>query len=117
MDRRSRICQHMLRLGVPAHRRGYRYIVEAVDMLLTCPESVNRLTAVVYPTVGLRYNTNGNNVERAIRTAVEYVFSNTDMEVLYEYFGNSVDQQRGKATNGHFIMTLAERVRLEEHND
>lgn len=86
-------------------------------MLLTCPESANMLTAVVYPTVGLRYNTRGNNVERAIRTAIEYVFSNTDMEVLYGYFGNSVNRQRGKATNGHFIVTLAERVRLEEQND
>lgn len=117
MDRKHLIYNHLLKLGVPVHLKGYKYMAEAIDMVLNCPEVTNRFTTVVYPTVGLRMGSTGSRVERAIRHAIEVVFSNTDVDVLYEYFGNTINQKKGKVANSHFIMAVAERIRLEENDD
>lgn len=117
MNRKHLIYKHLLELGVPMNLKGYKCMVEAIDMVLICPEVVNRFTTVVYPTVGQRLDSTGSRVERAIRHAVEVVFSNTDVDVLYEYFGNAISQKRGKVTNSQFIMAVAEKIRMEEHDD
>lgn len=117
MNHKYLIYKHLLKLGVPMNLKGYKYIAEAISMVLTCPEVANRFTTVVYPTIGQRLNSTGSRVERAIRCAIEAVFSNTDMDVLYEYFGNVISQKRGKVTNSQFIMAVVEKIRLEEYDD
>ena len=46
------------------------------------------------------------------RHAVEMTFSAGDVQAIYEIFGNTIDPQRGKPTNGEFIALMAETARL-----
>lgn len=57
--------------------------------------------------------TTASRVERAIRYAIEVVWSLGDLEILQKYFGYVVSSRTGKPTNSAFISTLAEWLELE----
>ena len=100
-------------LGVPASLKGYRYLTKALEMELTEPGSIGRMTKYVYPEIAAAFNTTPSRVERAVRHAVEVVFDRTDASVTYDYFGN-VGSMSGKLTNTQFIAAVAEHIRMED---
>lgn len=55
----------------------------------------------------------GSRVERSIRHAVERVFSETDPDILMEYFGNTASGNKGKLTNSEFIYGVVEYIKQE----
>lgn len=116
LDRRLQleemITREMSRIGVPPHYKGYRYLKDAIAMVVEDAELLMAVTKKLYPRVAARYNTTGNKVERAIRHAIETAWSRGNIEVLNKEFGYSVDMRKGKPTNSSFIATLADKIRL-----
>ncbi len=106
------ITREISRIGVPAHYKGYRYLKDAIAMVVADTELLMAVTKQLYPRVAVRYNTTGNKVERAIRHAIETAWSRGNIEVLNREFGYSVDMRKGKPTNSSFIATLADKIRL-----
>ena len=100
-------------LGVPASLLGYRYLIKALELELSEPGAINRMTKYMYPEIAKACATTPSRVERAIRHAVETVFDHTDPGVLYDYFGN-VSFMSGKSTNTQFIAAVAEHIRMED---
>ncbi|MDD5883057.1 MAG: sporulation initiation factor Spo0A C-terminal domain-containing protein [Firmicutes bacterium] len=102
----------LFELGVPEHLVGYQYIIDAVLMVVDEPKLINRLSGDgLYLLVGNKNGVTASKVERGIRFAVDRVFLNCDADILYRYFGNTIDPDRGKATNGGFIARMANVVR------
>lgn len=78
-----------------------------------CDKSVLRqITKELYPAVAEVYSTTPSRVERAIRHAIEVGFSRGDLDLIENYFGNITDSSKGKATNGEFIATVADRLSM-----
>lgn len=105
----------MLRtIGVPAHIKGYRFLRDAILMVVEEPTLINAVTKVLYPDIAAAHNTIASRVERAIRHAIEVAWDRGDIETLTFYFGSTVHSLRGKPTNSEFIAMLADRVILAQ---
>ena len=64
--------------------------------------------------MGKKYNASVTRVERAIRHAIEVSWNRGDWDLLEEIFGHSVDIDRAKPTNSEFIVTIADKMRLDK---
>ncbi len=101
-------------IGVPAHIKGYRFLRDAIMMVIAEPTRINAVTKVLYPNIALASETTASRVERAIRHAIEVAWDRGDIEILNFYFGSTVHSLRGKPTNSEFIAMLADRVQLAQ---
>jgi len=102
-------------LGVPSHIKGYSYIKEGINLIFNDPSLSNAITKELYPSIAKKYDTTNSRVERAIRHAIEVSWNRGNWELMEEIFGYSVDIDKAKATNSEFIVTLADKLRLEFH--
>ena len=75
-------------------------------------EAINSVTKILYPTVAKRYHTTSSRVERAIRHAIEVAWDRGNVDVLYSYFGYTIQNSRGKPTNSEFIAMIADKISL-----
>lgn len=100
-------------LGVPSHIKGYQYIREGILLLYTNPNMIGGITKELYPEIAIKYDTTVSRVERAIRHAIEVSWNRGDWELMEDIFGHSVDIDKAKPTNSEFIVTVADKLRLE----
>ena len=102
-------------LGIPSHIKGYQYIRDGVCMIFDRPEMIGGITKELYPELALKFDTTVSRVERAIRHAIEVSWNRGNWDLMEEIFGNSVDIDRAKPTNSEFIVTVADKLRLDYH--
>lgn len=100
-------------LGMPAHIKGYQYIRDGIMMIYNNPDLIGGITKELYPDVASKYNTTVSRVERAIRHAIEVSWNRGNWDLMEEIFGHSVDIDKAKPTNSEFIVTIADKLRLE----
>lgn len=101
-------------LGIPSNIKGYSYIRDGIEMMYNDTSVMGAITKELYPRLARSYETTSSRVERAIRHAIEISWSRGDYDYMEELFGNSVDCDKSKPTNGEFIVTLADRLKLED---
>ena len=100
-------------LGIPSHIKGYQYIREGISVLYERPEVIGGITKELYPDIASKFNTTVSRVERAIRHAIEVSWNRGDWDLMEEIFGHSVDIDKAKPTNSEFIVTVADKLRLD----
>lgn len=99
-------------LGVPEQLSGHQYLVEAVLLCIKEPDYLRHITAGLYPTVARRCQASAQQVERAMRHAIETAWLRCDLKIADRYFGNTIDPRRCKPVNSHFIARVASAVLL-----
>lgn len=97
----------LLDIGVPPSLLGFRYLCDAIEIVVADPSYKRNVTSKLYPEVGQRNGSTGWRVERAARHAIEVAFSRSDPETLAMYFGNFVNPEKGKPTVSEFIAKMA----------
>ncbi len=102
-------------LGIPSHIKGYQYIREGINILYDRPETVGGITKELYPELASKFDTTVSRVERAIRHAIEVSWNRGSWDLMEEIFGHSVDVDKAKPTNSEFIVTIADKLRLDYH--
>ena len=102
-------------LGISSHIKGYQFLRDAVSMIFENPDIIGGITKELYPELASRYDTTVSRVERAIRHAVEISWNRGDIDLMEKIFGHSVDIDRAKPTNSEFIVTIADKLRLDFH--
>ena len=100
-------------LGVPSHIKGYQYIREGITLVYKKPEMIGGITKELYPEIAKKYDSTVSRVERAIRHAIEVSWNRGNWNLMEEIFGHSVDIDKAKPTNSEFIVTIADKLRLE----
>ena len=98
---------------MPSHIKGYQYIRDGIVMIYNNPDIIGGITKELYPDVATKYNTTVSRVERAIRHAIEVSWNRGNWDLMEEIFGHSVDIDKAKPTNSEFIVTIADKLRLE----
>lgn len=104
------------KVGASPANRGWRYIKEAVEMVVADFSMVDGITKRIYPDIAKKFKTSAPAVERAIRYSVDQAFENMTTDMIYSVFGNTLSRRNGKATNSEFITTIAELVTSEPNN-
>lgn len=102
-------------LGIPSHIKGYQYIREGIGIIYERPETIGGITKELYPELANKFDTTVSRVERAIRHAIEVSWNRGSWDLMEEIFGHSVDIDKAKPTNSEFIVTIADKLRLEYH--
>lgn len=102
-------------LGIPSHIKGYQYIREGIGIIFENPETIGGITKELYPELADKFDTTVSRVERAIRHAIEVSWNRGDWNLMEEIFGNSVDIDKAKPTNSEFMVTIADKLRLDYH--
>ena len=82
-------------------------------MVYENPSFIGSITKELYPGISNKFNTSIQRVERAIRHAIEVAWLRGDIDLMEEIFGHSVDIDRAKPTNSEFIVTIADKLRLD----
>ena len=100
-------------LGIPSHIKGYQYIRSAILMVYDNPSFIGGITKQLYPDLSIKFNTSTERVERAIRHAIEVSWIRGDIDLMESIFGHSVDIDKAKPTNSEFIVTIADKLRLD----
>ena len=100
-------------LGVPSHIKGYQYIREGIAIIYDHPEVIGGITKELYPKIASKFSTTVSRVERAIRHAIEVSWNRGNWDLMEEIFGHSVDIDKAKPTNSEFIVTIADKMKLE----
>ncbi len=103
-------------LGVPSHIKGYSYIRSGIMEVFKNPTIIGGITKELYPKIADDFNTTVSRVERAIRHAIEVSWNRGNWDLMQDIFGYSVDIDRAKPTNSEFIVTVADKLRLEYVN-
>ena len=102
-------------LGIPSHIKGYQYIRDGIGLVFENPDIIGGITKELYPELANKFDTTVSRVERAIRHAIEVSWNRGNWDLMEEIFGNSVDIDRAKPTNSEFIVTVADKLRLDYH--
>lgn len=107
------ISELLNRTGVPPHFKGYLYLRDCIKLVACDFDRLGSIMKTVYPIVAERYQSTPQKIERTIRHAIETTWERGNLELLEELFGNTIDAERGKATNTLFIAKLADEIRLK----
>ena len=102
-------------LGIPSHIKGYQYIREGIGIIFERPETIGGITKELYPELASKFDTTVSRAERAIRHAIEVSWNRGNWTLMEEIFGHSVDIDKAKPTNSEFIVTIADKLRLDFH--
>lgn len=100
-------------LGIPSHIKGHQYLREAIIMVYENPDLIGGVTKELYPDVAKKFETTVSRVERAIRHSIEVSWNRANWKYMNEIFGHSIDADKAKPTNSEFIVTVADKLRLE----
>lgn len=109
----ERVTEFLHELGVPAHIKGYHYVRRAIILAMEDDEMMGSVTKLLYPTIAKEFATTPSRVERAIRHAIEVAWDRCDVNLLQQYFGYTIQPNRGKATNSEFIAMIADKLKLK----
>ena len=112
-DLQVSISKMLHELGIPSHIKGYQYIREGIMLLYDNPDIIGGITKQLYPDIATKYKTTVSRVERAIRHAIEVSWNRCDWDLMEDIFGNSVDIDKAKPTNSEFIVTVADKLKLD----
>lgn len=108
----KKVCSLLMSLMISTSSKGYRYISDAIIMVLENRENADAFMKVIYPAIALNNGTASANVERSIRLAVNDVYKMNTREDLIRIFGKS-RMTEYRPTNSEFITACAEKMRLE----
>ena len=100
-------------LGVPSHIKGYHYLREGIKLLYNNPELIGGITKELYPSIAKKFASTDTRVERSIRHAIEVSWNRGNWDLMQELFGYSVDIDKAKPTNSEFIVTIADKLRMD----
>ena len=102
----------LLKLGIPAHIKGYRYLRTAILLSVYDAGQLSAVTKILYPNVAREYNTTASRVERAMRHAIDIAWTRADINDVTNFFGCSYYSHESTPTNSEFIALAADKLRL-----
>ena len=98
---------------VPAHIKVYKYLREAIIMVINDIDVINQITKCLYPQIANKFHTTPSRVERAIRHAIEVAWGRGEQKTVENIFGYTISAAKGKPTNSEFIAMISDKLRLE----
>lgn len=108
------IVRHLRNIGVSANILGYGYLKDAIQYCIE-EKRLPSITRELYPYIAQKHNSTSSKVERCIRHAINDVWERKGcMDIVQEYFGNTVNLNTGKLTSSKFIAGVAEYMRITE---
>jgi two-component system, response regulator, stage 0 sporulation protein A len=100
-------------IGCPLHIKGFKYINDAIISIHSRTESNNKIMSTVYSIIAEKYDTTPASVEKAIRSAIEVMFTRNFFDDEHPVLGDLIAKKNKKVTNSEFIMIMVEWLKRE----
>ena len=100
--------QALLELGIPAGNKGFRYILDAIELINGDSCWLDKMCAL-YAKIAERQGTNAFKVERAIRYSFKEVTEYGNLAMVEKWLSAEM-----KPTNGNMLATLYFRLKGDE---
>lgn len=104
--------QALMDIGFRRRRSGFRYMVDAILMIMKHKGETLHITNDIYPVIAALHHTTTDNVERCIRGAIEATWTATDIRRLEHFYPFPYDEEQGRPTNFNFLTNMASRLQL-----
>jgi len=102
----------LIQLGIQRGVRGFDYLRYAIMVCVEDSLQLHYLTTSLYPGIALKFDTTPSGVERGIRHAIETSWPKRNLELAEIFFGSTFLSEKRKPTNGKFIATISDEIRL-----
>lgn len=99
--------------GVPVNLSGYRYLRDAIIMVVKDSGLLDYVTKSLYPVIAKEHKTTASRVERSIRHAIQVAWARVDEDTVKARNNFGFSDGDKKPTNTEFIALLSDRVRLQ----
>lgn len=100
-----KINQEMEYIGVSPKAIGYKYLVEAIQLIIDKP--TYNMSAVI----GSKYGKTDFSVERAMQNAINKAWRTSDINDLTEHYKAKVNSEKGVPTLTEFIYYYANKIK------
>ena len=100
----------LLLIGMPGALLGFKYLVEAIRMVIEDENYLDSITKGLYPLIAEKYGTKPNSVERAIRHAISVSWNKDRVLMLNDLFGAEFFVSTERPSNGEFIALVAGKI-------
>jgi two-component system response regulator (stage 0 sporulation protein A) len=103
--------------GIPTHLKGYKYILDSVDIATKDKQILGALCKELYPTIAKMNRTSPTSVEKGIRDAIKAAWNRVNDENcdLFESFPDKWINK--KPTNKDFIKTIINKSESKEYRE
>ena len=107
-DLQTQIAEILVQMGFKNNFSGFRYVVSGLPMFAENPQQT--VTKELYPAIGKLHGKTGEQVERAIRNAIELAWQRRDERIWRMYFAPAPDGSIPRPTNGQLLHTLMRQI-------
>lgn len=102
---KSRICTELDLIGIPSKLKGRKYLNDAIE--ITCKKRIPNISTKI----AQKYSKTEASVERAMQTAINHAWKNTDIETLEKQYTSYINPNKGVPTITEFICYYADKVK------
>lgn len=92
-------------IGISPKLKGRQYLADAIE--ITCKQRVPNLCSII----AKKYSKTDASVERAMQTAINHAWRNTDIESLERYYTAYINPQKGVPTVMEFIYYYSDKIK------
>lgn len=104
-----KVKSYLLGLGFQPNLKGYHLLGQLIADALN-GDQILPLKYKGYPALAKRFDIDAASIEKDIQNAISSAWLRGDVTVLYEEFGETLDENKGKPTNKQFILTALEKL-------
>ena len=101
----TRISTELDLIGVASKLKGRQYLHDAIE--LTCKKRIPNISTII----AQKYSKTEASVERAMQTAINHAWRNTDIETLEKQYTAYINPRKGVPTITEFICYYADKVK------
>lgn len=92
-------------IGISPKLKGRQYLADAIE--ITCKQRMPNLCSII----AKKYSKTDASVERAMQTAINHAWRNTDIESLERYYTTYINPQKGVPTVMEFIYYYSDKIK------
>ena len=106
------IYDYLLKYGFKPNNIGLNYLADIINLGIK-GENLEPLSRVGYKLIADKYKKNIATIEKDIQNSISNAWLYGNSDLLYQTFGSTISDVKGKPTNKHFIYTMIEKIRYE----
>lgn len=107
-DLQAEISEILVQLSFKNNLSGFRYVVSGLPMFAENPQQT--VTKELYPAIAKLHGKTGDQVERAIRNAINQAWQRRDERIWRMYFAPAPNGSIPRPTNGKLLHTLVRQI-------
>lgn len=102
---KSRISKELDLIGISPKLKGRQYLADAIEL------TIEKRTTKISSIIAQKYSKTDASVERAMDTAINRTWRNTDIDTLEKYYTAYINPDKGVPTQTEFIFYYANKIK------